>query len=84
MNRPVSPTPLTAYTEIHVALDRNPVCGLRKRSRNGQRDHEIKIVGRGVGQVGRAVNERPREGRAVLVDENVERIRWTKSIEIST
>jgi hypothetical protein len=84
LNCAISPTPLTAYTEIHVALDGNPVCAVRKRSRNGERDHEIKIVGRGVGQVGRAVNQGTRKGATILVDENVERIRWTKSIEICT
>jgi hypothetical protein len=82
LHHPVSPTPLAAHSEIHVGLNGNPVGALCENSRGGQVDHKIEVVRTGERLVRGAVNQIPRQAAAILVDENVERIGWTSSIEV--
>jgi hypothetical protein len=82
LHRPVGPTPLAADREIHVGLNGNPVRALCENSRRGQIDHKIEVVHTGERLVRGAVNQSPRQSAAILVDENVEGIGWTRSVEV--
>ena len=80
LHGPIGPTPLAIWIEGHVGLHRDPIDAGSERNRYGQGYFEnaaaihIRLGGPGV-------NERPRQTTTILVEENVEVIGWTSSIE---